>query len=183
MYYATLPQKRRSRILNHKEFVTVSLSAIVKERAMHAYIDLLSDLNIPLSCIENRVMCQHVVHKPAISVKCFKEVLFALTQFMENATGREISDTKGEIVHGAWKHFDTHYFGIFASYMNKMSFERSGISQTIEEHALPLLSVSPMLNVREDNGGDGDGSTVLDSATHERRIEQVFQFFKMDVHD
>lgn len=37
-----------------------------KEHAMHAYAELVTELNLPLSCIENRVMRRNVVHKPTL---------------------------------------------------------------------------------------------------------------------
>lgn len=48
MYHAALAQERRSGILNRKEFVSVSLTANEKERAMHAYIELVVELNLEL---------------------------------------------------------------------------------------------------------------------------------------
>lgn len=101
---------------------------------------------------------------------------------MEDVIGRKISDTKGAIVLDTWTHCGPHYFGIFASYM-KLSAVQSGLSQTIQENASPLLYVSPISNVRDENGGDDEESMVFDSVTHVRHIEQVFQFFKVDVHD
>ncbi len=48
---------------------------------------------------------------------------------------------------------------------------------------LPLLSVSPMAKTSDGGGKDADEGTDFDAVNHFRHLEDVFQYYNIDVHD
>ncbi len=52
-------------------------------------------------------------------LKTFKEVLFTLTELVEKEMSREMTGSRGAIVHDAWKNCGTHYLGVFCFFHEK----------------------------------------------------------------
>lgn len=68
--------------------------------------------------------------------------------------------------------------------MKKVSIVLQGVYCVIEEHAFPLLSVSPMDSVNLGNSNeDDDESTSFDIVTHLRHFESASRIYDVDIHD
>lgn len=67
--------------------------------------------------------------------------------------------------------------------MTKVQVLNNGVVREIEEHALPLISVSPMSNVHDKDVNDYDNSTSFDAVTPLCHIEDIFEFFGVRIHD
>lgn len=174
IYQTALSERRRGGITSHAQLFQNYRSATEKEKAMYAYINLVTELSLPVSFVTNRTARSCMKFKSNFSAKYFKEILFALTELVEREIGRTMADTTGAILHDGWTNCGTHYFGVCASFMKKVSVVRQGVEHGIEEHSLPLLSVSPMAKVTDGESEFGEEATEFDAVTHVRHIEDVF---------
>lgn len=84
-YNTALSQRRRVGILNSKEFVSKSRTATEKVRALFAYIEIVTELNLSLIAVENGVLHRNVLNKRTVSVKYLKEMIFSLTRLVEES--------------------------------------------------------------------------------------------------
>ncbi len=84
MYEKALAEQRRARIMNHAELFPIVYTATEREKAMHAYITLITKLSLPVSSVINSVFRSHMKYKCEFGKNYFKEVLFTLTELVEN---------------------------------------------------------------------------------------------------
>ncbi len=87
-----------------------------------------------------------------------------------------MAGTSGAILCDGWTNCYTHYFGVYASVMRKVHVLRQGVPHVIEEHTLPLLSVTPMDNASDDGGNDADEASEFDAVTHVQHLDDVFEY-------
>ncbi len=65
----------------------------------------------------------------------------------------------------------------------KITVLHEGVQHVIDEHTLPLLSVSHMAQASDGSSNYADEATEFDAATQLRRLEDLFQYYNIDVDD
>lgn len=122
-------------------------SANEREKAINAYITLFTLCNAPLTFVEDRyhrVFCKYDV---AITIKTLKEVIFTLSELVENNIADEMRMIKGAIMHYGWTNCGMHYIEVIAVYCRSRTSVRNGRVSTHSEVVSPLLSMSPMAKI------------------------------------
>ena len=59
-------------------------------------------------------------------------------------------------MYDSWTYNRTHYPGIIAVYMNKVSFLMNGMIQSKEELSMPFLSVSQIQHIEKEDDENSD---------------------------
>ena len=149
---------------------------------MFDYIKPITSMSLPLSIVQDELFRRFSNHEHNFSIKHVKQVMFQLVEIVEQLTGEEMKCTKVAILHDGWTHAGTHYLGIFASYIRRKVIWENNKNICINEHVMPLLSMSPLrkIDVCED---DSDAATDFGAQTRVENINEVFQFYEVDAEE
>lgn len=129
-----------------------------KARSVHAWLEMVILTLQPLSFCENDVMCRHVRHE-GISTKTLLKYMELLCKHVENKISKRLP-AKFALVFDGWSHGDTHFVGIYATFMDeaKECFDKV------------LLALSPL-----------EDETDLGAVEHKRMLEWVLSVFGKDL--
>eukprot|EP00171_Calliarthron_tuberculosum_P009475 IDg9475t1 len=178
--FATV-RERQSAILRESgrtvmtDYFPVVESASPAQKAMHAYIQLVSMRNAPLSIIEDPLFRSFCKYDEKITIKTLKAVIFSLTQLVEENITKEMRATKGAIMHDGWTDCGVHYVGLFAVYCRK--------SNSRSEVVSPLLSMSPMAKICKCDASSClciAETTRFDAVTHAAHIRDIFRIYDVN---
>ena len=110
----------------------------------------------------------------------YLNAILQVVELVEVAIGKEMSNTKGAIIHGAWTNSGIHYIGRFASYMRRKKVREGNSHIEVSEHVMPLLSISPMMNIDEDDR-NFEGAAEFRAEIQCANIQEVLSFYKVDL--
>ena len=157
-----------------------------EEKALYDYINLIVTQSLSISIVEQPEFRLISKHSVVLSRKKVRETILSLVQVVEETIINELKGTRGALMHDSWTYNRTHYLGIIAVYMKKVSFLMNGIIQSKEELSMPLLSVSPIQHIDnedDENSGNQSETTEFNSTAHIRQFETVFNFFHQNIHE
>ncbi len=106
--------------------------------------------------------------------------MFTIVEIVESKIEADMEQTKGAVIYDGWTNNSTHFMGIFAVYMRKISIFRNSMVQYEKELACPLLSARPMAAVDAD---EGDDTVTFSAKVHGHFFEDIFSFYGVNVHE
>ncbi len=99
-----------------------------------------------------------------------------MTKLAEKEISREMTGSRGAIVHDAWTNCGTHCLAVLASFMKEATVVDSGSPSVVEQYVMPLLSVGPMAKSCFDEGMEDHKATEFDAVTRMRQLEDLMHF-------
>ena len=181
-YFQTLRESKiqSNTLTNYLPTYFQSIGLSCKEKAVYERLRIITVLSLPMCTIEPEEFSRFSRHDFKFSIECLKNVMRQVVELVEVAIGREISTTKGASIHNAWKNSSNQYIGIFASYMRRQKVWKGNNQRKISEHVITLHSMSPMMNIDEDDR-NFDEATEFCAKTQCANIRDVFSFYKVDL--
>eukprot|EP00171_Calliarthron_tuberculosum_P000144 IDg144t1 len=183
LYNVALAAKRRSGLTNTRFDLPSVTPPTQREKDLYAYLKIIIMRCLPVNNVWDPEFRDFSKCHSHFGVHFFKEILFKLTELVEQEIARDMQGTKGAIVHDGWTKNSMHYFGVFASFIRKVKVVKHGVQHDVEEHVTPLLSISPLAKYNADDSRADDEATEFDADTHVKHLEEVFGYFNQEVHD
>eukprot|EP00171_Calliarthron_tuberculosum_P001491 IDg1491t1 len=178
----------RASVANRIAFQITAIAANERQKAMHAYLRLVTLNNYPMSHVQNEELRAFSKFDEQIGKNEFKNTMLYLVELVEKSIKYEMQSTRGAVMYDGWTEGGVHYLGIYAVYVRKVDVMRRGVNHQGEEVAITLLSVSPMAKsdqrVQDDDASEQvSEATSFDAVTHIRHFEDVFSVFDLNLHE
>ena len=145
-----------------------------RNKCMYSYLRMVVLKSLPLSIIEDKEFRTFSKYDISFSRKAVKSVIFKLYEIVEHKIKKEIASTKGAIMYDAWTKNQTHFIGVFATYMREKQITISNRREKILELAITLLSVSPIASGNSDEDIHSSESPSFTADDHVRHFNDIF---------
>ena len=160
-----------------KHFVS-TMTTTDREKCMFGYIRLIVLQSLPIWLVEKKEFRDMSKFDVVFSRKKITKVLLSLLEVVGWRISKELSVTKGALMHDIWSRNITHYLGIIAVYMRKSCVMKRTMIKSEYVLAMPLLSASPMASSLSKNESDAEifaEATEFNAEANVRHMEDVFQ--------
>lgn len=111
---------------------------------MYRFINVIIELSLPITYVENAAFRDIGDIAVNISVKSFREKLFKMVELVENRVANYMKQTKGAVKYDGWTKNGTQYVAVYAIMMKKVRHLVEGQDILREELAMHLQSMTPI---------------------------------------